>query len=178
MIKVSGGGRSVAAVLAHFRYIGRHGRVSLLSDDGQELTARNLRGQLADWSLDEVSARDAEPYAGVTGSTARKLVHNLVFSMPKGTPPEALLGAVRDFARENFGLSRRYAMALHTDQEHPHVHLVVMARDLVGARLNIRKLTLREWRQQFAKALGKRGVVAVASQRAPAKSTLREKSNP
>ncbi|MDB6104572.1 MAG: relaxase/mobilization nuclease protein [Gammaproteobacteria bacterium] len=61
------------------------------------------------------------------GRKAPKLVHNLVFSMPKGTPPDKLYQAVRRFASEKFALQHRYAMALHTDQGHPHVHMVVKA---------------------------------------------------
>ena len=64
-----------------------------------------------------------------------------MFSMSKGTPPEKLLKAVRVFAREKFALQHRYAMALHTDQGHPHVHLIVKAVSEQGVRLNIRPPT-------------------------------------
>jgi len=46
----------------------------------------------------------------------------------------------------------RYAMVLHTDQAHPHVHLVVSAHDRENGRLNINKADLR-WREQFARHL-------------------------
>ncbi len=80
-------------------------------------------------------------------------MHNLVFSMPKGTPPEKLLSATQKFAREKFALQHRYAMVLHTDQGHPHVHLVVKAVSEQGERLYIRKATLRAWREDFAQLL-------------------------
>lgn len=35
------------------------------------------------------------------------------------------LEAVRNFAREEFALKHRYAFALHTDEPHPHVYMVV-----------------------------------------------------
>jgi Relaxase/Mobilisation nuclease domain len=95
-----------------------------------------------------------------------KLVHNLVFSMPKGTPPEKLQRAVRAFAREKFARRHRYAMALHTDQGHPHVHVVVRAMSEQGERLNIRKGTLREWRRDFARHLRDLGIEANATARA------------
>ena len=69
-----------------------------------------------------------------------------MFSMPAGTPPDKVLAAVKNFAREEFGLKHRYAMVLHTDEPHPHVHMVVKAVSEQGVRLNIRKATLREWR--------------------------------
>src|SRR5262252_7391282 len=67
--------------------------------------------------------------------------------MPKGTPPEKLLLATQKFAREKFGLLHRYAMVLHSDQGHPHVHLVVKAVSERGERLYIRKATLQHWRE-------------------------------
>src|SRR5207237_6459883 len=100
------------------------------------------------------------------GRKPPKLVHNLVFSMPKGMPPEKLLQAVRTFAREKFALQHRYAMALHTDQGHPHVHVVVKAVSEQDERLNIRKATLREWRRDFARYLRDLGVEANATERA------------
>jgi len=59
--------------------------------------------------------------------------------MPKETPPDKLLRAVRKFSVERFALQHRYAMALHTDQANPHVHVVVKAVSEQGKRLNIRK---------------------------------------
>jgi len=83
--------------------------------------------------------------------------------MPRGTPSPKLLAAVRDFAREEFALKHRYAMVLHTDQDHPHVHLVVKAMSEEGRRLNIRKATLWEWRRDFARHLRAHGVAANAT---------------
>ena len=92
-----------------------------------------------------------------------KQVHNIVFSMPAGTPPEKLLAATQKFAREKFALQNRYAMVLHTDQGHPHVHLVVKVQSEEGKRLYIRKATLREWREDFAAILRELGVAANAT---------------
>jgi len=90
----------------------------------------------------------------------------MIFSMPAGTPPNKVLAAVKDFAREEFGAKHRYAMVLHTDEPHPHVHMVVKAMGHDGTRLNIRKATLREWRRQFARHLREHGVAANATERA------------
>jgi type IV secretory pathway VirD2 relaxase len=88
-----------------------------------------------------------------------------IFSMPAGTPPEKVLAAVKNVAREEFGAKHRYAMVLHTDEPHPHVHLVVRAMGYDGQRLNIRKATLREWRREFARHLRELGVAANATER-------------
>lgn len=80
-------------------------------------------------------------------------------TMPAGTPPEKVLAAARIFARENFALQYRYAMALHADQAHPHVHLVVKCEHEYepGRRLYIRKDTLRQWCEQFAVQMREQG---------------------
>ena len=86
--------------------------------------------------------------------------------MPAGTPSKKVLAAVKNFAREEFGAKHRYAMVLHTDEPHPHVHVVVQAMGYDGKRLNIRKATLREWRREFARHLREQGVAANATERA------------
>jgi len=95
-----------------------------------------------------------------------KLVHKVLFSMPAGTPPRKVLAAVKDFTREEFALKHRYAMVLHTDEPHPHVHMVVKAVSEQGVRLNTRKATLRHWRKEFARHLRANGVEANATERA------------
>ena len=89
-----------------------------------------------------------------------------MFSMPPGTPPDKVLGAVRNFAREEFWGQHRYAFVLHTDEPHPHVHLVLKAVNEEGVRLNIKKATLRHWRSEFARNLRLLGVEANATERA------------
>ena len=44
--------------------------------------------------------------------------------MPAGTAPDKVLTAVQGFCREEFGLKHRYVAALHTDEPHPHVHVM------------------------------------------------------
>jgi hypothetical protein len=97
------------------------------------------------------------------GRRQPKLVHNIVLSMPSDTPPARLLAASRAFAREEFAFKHRYAMVLHTDQAHPHVHLVVSAHDREGGRFNICKADLRRWREQFARHLRNHGLEANAT---------------
>jgi len=119
-----------------------------------------------DWDL------DLEVHAGPSARSVRgprkpvKLVHNIIFSMPARTPPDKVLRAVRAFATEEFALKHRYAMVLHTDEPHPHVHMVVKAISERGVRLNIRKATLRNWRQRYATRLREQGVAANATERA------------
>jgi type IV secretory pathway VirD2 relaxase len=100
-----------------------------------------------------------------------------MFSMPPGTPPGKVLGAVRNFAREGFWSQHRYAFALHTDDAHPHVHLVLKAVSEQGVRLNIKKATLRHWRSEFARNLRLLGVEANTTERAVRGETRKAKKD-
>jgi hypothetical protein len=167
MIKVSGGARTLRGVGAHFDYIGREGLGQIETDMGERLNERGFENDLMlDWDLDLDILRRHTDQAVAFGRKPPKLVHNLIFSMPKGTPADKLEAAVRAFALDRFALQHRYAMALHTHQGNPHVHLVVKAVSEQGVRLNIRKATLREWRKQFAAHLRERGIAANATERA------------
>ena len=176
MVKVTGGGRDTGTAQAHINYIDRQGQLDVLTDEGDVLIGKAVSQLLVeDWKLDTIikQRHRQTPLPGEKDKRA-KLVHNIVLSMPKGTPPAAVLAAAQRFARENFALSHRYAMVLHdpaTDPKHektesgknPHVHLVVKAVSESGERLYIRKDTLQTWREQFAQALRAQGIEANAT---------------
>ncbi|MBD9665676.1 relaxase/mobilization nuclease domain-containing protein [Variovorax sp. VRV01] len=168
MVKVSGGGRDIGGVEAHLRYIGRHGKLQLETDEGLAPQGRGAAKEItADWQLALCRSQYKPKPAPGQKDTRAKLVHNIVLSMPAGTPPDKIRAAARVFARENFALQYRYAMVLHTDQPHPHVHLVVKCEHEFepGKRLYIRKDTLRQWREQFAALMREQGVAANATPR-------------
>jgi hypothetical protein len=121
---------------------------------------------IEDWGLDLDEKRRTADLKRRATSKEPKLVHKMILSMPAGTPPEKVLAAVKDFAREEFGAKHRYALLLHTDEPHPHVHMVVRAMGHDGKRPKIRKATLRAWRQEFARRLRAYGVAANAIDRA------------
>jgi hypothetical protein len=169
MVKIlSRGGQGLGAIRRHLDYLHLRddSELDLETDDGQRLTGEGVAKELLkDWDLDlEEHRRRSDLEAGIGRSA--KLVHKLMFSMPARTPPEEVLAAVKNFAREEFGLKHRYVMVLHTDEPHPHVHMVVKAVSEQGERLHIRKATLREWRREFARHLRALGVAANATERA------------
>lgn len=166
MVKVSGGAREAGGAQAHFDYIDRHGKLEIATDDGRELLGKDVGAELVeDWNLDLSKGQYRPKPAAGEKDTRPKVVHNIVLSMPAPTPAKAVLAAAQKFARENFALQYRYAMVLHTDQRHPHVHLVVKAEYEyeAGKRLYIRKATLQAWREQFATYLREEGVAANAT---------------
>lgn len=168
MVKVlTRGGQDLGAVRRHLEYLDRNGELDLETDDGQRLAGKGVeRELLEDWDLDIEQDRRTAALEVQPGRSPPKLVHKVLFSMPPGTPPGKVLEAVKNFAREEFALKHRYLMVLHTDEAHPHVHMVIKAVSEQGVRLNIRKPTLRDWRQKFAEQLRREGVAANATERA------------
>ncbi len=150
----------------HLDYIGRYGELELEGVGGERLQGRIGNALLEDWDLDLDDVRRQSGLVAANGRKPPKLIHKLMFSMPPGTPPDKVLGAVRNLAREQFALQYRYAFVLHTDEPHPHVHLVLKAVSEQGVRLNIKKATLRLWRSEFARHLRLLGVAANATERA------------
>lgn len=165
MVKVTGGGISAGAVSAHFGYISRRGELEIETDEGERIPKEAQKEFLEDWHLELTAGQYRAGRDGKQEARKVKLVHKIVLSMPAPTPPEKVLAAARTFAREKFALQHRYAMVLHTDQPHPHVHMVVKAEGEHGRRLHIGKEMLREWREDFARMMREQGVAANATPR-------------
>jgi hypothetical protein len=154
MVKVTGGGRGMAAIAAHFRYISKHGRLAI--EDDRSVVRDGKDGVL------ELVEQWRHAGALIPERSARREAFNLMLSMPAGTPAPAIQSAVRDFARGEFS-NHRCVMVLHTHQANPHVHLSVRAEGKDGQRLNPRKADLRRWRETFAEKLRELGIEAEAS---------------
>ena len=179
MLKVlRAGAPTIAAVRRHLDYVGREGDVALHTDDGQVLRGDDAVAGLAlDWDLDLEDCRRRPDLGPSAGRPPPRLVHKLVFSMPAGTAPDKVLTAVQGFCREEFGLKHRYLAALHTDEPHPHVHVLVKAMSEQRGRLHIRKATLRGWQEEFARQLRAVGVAANATPRSVRGETKPRKSD-
>lgn len=161
------GSTALGSVGRHFGYIGRYGELALETDEGDQLRGGGIGRELIEqWDLDLDEHRRTADLSASRGREPPKLVHKLMFSMPAGTSPAAVVTAARNFLREEFALKHRYAFVLHTDEPHPHVHAVVKAVSEQGVRLHIKKETLRRWRQEFARHLREQGIAANATDRA------------
>jgi hypothetical protein len=158
MVKVTGRTRDPGHLLAHLDYITRRGDLEAEDRDGVILTGRDdVRVLALDWS----AAAMSDPRWRANSSVSL----SIVLSMPAATDPVAMRDAARSFARETFGDQFDYAFVLHTDADHPHVHLAVRALGDDGRRLNPKKADLAAWRERFALALRERGVEAEATPR-------------
>ncbi|OAO04820.1 hypothetical protein A8B75_06655 [Sphingomonadales bacterium EhC05] len=155
LVKVTGRQRGGGHVKAHLDYIGRKGGVDIESCDGEILTSKeDIAERAAEWS-DTLQWRSRPTVSSVS----------LVFSMPAGTDPDKVLGAVRALAHSELSDNHDYVLALHTDTPRPHVHLTVQAEGLDRTRFNPRPVQLNRLREQFARELRARGVVAEATPR-------------
>jgi hypothetical protein len=156
MVKVTGGGRGMKAIAAHFKYISKNGRLEIEDDRGEVLRGKDdLRGLADDWRLGGTPIDDVG---------FRREAFNIMLSMPRGVDPLYVLKAAREFAQAKLA-DHKFVMVLHDHQANPHVHLSVRAESRFGKRLNPRKEDLSRWRQTFAEKLRGWGVEAEASAR-------------
>lgn len=169
IIKVtSAGSNTLQAIQVHFEDLqnGKHRALEMDFFSAPVVSKKAARALIDDWDLELDDLYWRQPYLVRIRRRTPKLVHKILFSMPSGTPPDNLLAAVRNFAQKEFAERHRYALALHTDEPHPHVHMVLKAMSEDWEHhLNIRKAMLRQWRQEFARHLCALGV--------PAKATMR-----
>ena len=155
VVKVTGRQRGGTHVKAHLEYIGRKGEVEIETRDGEVLTSKeDVAERAAEWS-DTLHWRSRPTVSSVS----------LIFSMPEGTDPDKVLGAVRALAHAELSDNHDYVMALHTDTPRPHVHLTVQAEGLDRKRFNPRPVQLNRFRERFARELRARGVAAEATPR-------------
>lgn len=160
MVKVTGGGRGMKAIVAHLRYISKNGRLEIEDQRGETLRGKDSLRDLADewrWGGSKI------PEEAVPGQ--RREAFNIMLSMPRGTDPLTVQRAAREFARAELA-EHTYVMVLHDHQANPHVHISVRAESRQGRRLNPRKADLHRWRETFAEKLNDQGIEAEATRQA------------
>ena len=154
MVKVTGGGRGMKAIAAHFRYISKNGRLDIEDDQGNVSRGKDAVRELTeDWRMGG---------SFIENESHRREAFNIILSMPRGTDTLAVLRAAREFAQEELA-DHKYVMVLHDHQANPHVHLSVRAESKDGRRLNPRKADLHRWRETFAEKLRGWGIDAEAT---------------
>ncbi len=157
MVKVTGGGRGMSAIAAHFRYISKNGRLAIEDDRGAVRDGKEALHDLVDqWR-----------YGGslIDDVGHRREAFNIMLSMPAGTDAVFVQKAAREFAQTEL-TGHRYVMVLHEHQANPHVHLSVRAEGTNGHRLNPRKTDLHRWRETFAEKLRGWGIEAETTRQA------------
>ena len=161
MVKVTGYTKGSQHLGSHVDYIARDGELPLMTSEGETLTGKEDIQQVSESWKNDLGGNRRGKKAGRAG---QRLSTNLVLSIPKGDP-NRLVDAAQGFAKTTFH-NHDWVMALHTDTQHPHVHLTIRNRGHDGTRLHIPKGKTQEWREDFAEALRGQGIEAEATRRA------------
>ncbi|MCP3468653.1 relaxase/mobilization nuclease domain-containing protein [Bradyrhizobium sp. CCGUVB23] len=170
-----GGAMTPERMIKQWQYLSRNGKLEL------QLSARHLDIPLR-WDKMLETARS---WAWETGNYVEShrdeerdqdLTTHIVVSFPPGTDQEAAYGAGRGWAAKMFGSGfgggqYNYLTAFHTDRGHPHLHVVVNRRELLGRGwLKISRrhphLNYKALRTEMAEISRQHGIMLDASSRA------------
>lgn len=155
MVKISGNAKGGGHVGSHLLYISRNGKLEIETEQGEIINSKDaLKEKIKEWQQD----------LGKRKKNTRDTV-NIVLSMPAGTDPIGLTNAARKFAKNRFAENHQYVFALHTDVDHPHVHLTVKSLGFDGTRLHVKRGDPQIWREEFAEQLRAQGIDAEATPR-------------
>src|ERR1039458_4008931 len=101
MVKVTGGGRGMRAIAAHLRYITRNGTLEIEDDRGVVERGKD--------TLLDIERQWQFGGARIDDVGNRREAFNVMLSMPRGTDPQTVLFAAREFAKIEFA-DHRYVM--------------------------------------------------------------------
>lgn len=154
VVKITGHAKGAKQLKAHMDYMTRQSTLTAFTErDDVVDDADSLEEIREDWLSDEQHGRKNG-----------RLTTNIALSIRDGDR-EALLEAGRAFAAQSFE-GHDYLIVMHTDTQHPHLHLTVRNRAADGSRLHVPKGKPQEWRETFAVELRERSINAEATSRA------------
>lgn len=156
MVKISGSSKGCDKAQAHLNYIGRQGEIEIENEYGEKFKGDEQKQLMKAWEATGMHGKHE------TGN--KREAFHIVFSMPKGTNPNAMKTAVKNLVQEEFA-GHKYFVAQHLDTDNPHCHVLLSATDDRGARLNPRKADLHNYRVQFVNKLAEQGIEATTSRR-------------
>ncbi|WOE76753.1 relaxase/mobilization nuclease domain-containing protein [Alterisphingorhabdus coralli] len=165
MVKVTGRQKMGAGSFGNLAYISRLDdknaeNIALEDERGNIITTadqmRDISKQWARWNDAAVKGFDDRRKGDVSRS--------MMLSHGKEMDADVLMESAREWAKKELA-GHRYVMALHTDTDHPHVHITYAARNKAGERTYPDRETLQRWRDSFAEQLRERGVEANATPR-------------
>lgn len=165
MVKISSFGRGANAFYSKLAYVSRDQTLQVENERGEVFNGREeIMLLVNDW---KTGFGDSKRYKN------RRDTMNLILSMPASVDSESVLKATRHFTRSEFAKNHEYVFVLHTDEPHPHCHVIVKCLGFDGKRLNPRKADLQAWREGFAEKLRDQGVEAEATPRRSRGVTLK-----
>jgi hypothetical protein len=162
LLKITRYGHGGFKILAHAKYISRHGKLSLEDESGDPIDdPAALRRRVRSWAEQAGAAMD-EPAAEV--KRKRRVTAHFVLDAGPGVDPRKLTKATREFLAEQFGKQgHEYVFTRHDDTQQPHVHVILNLMDEHGKRLHTSVSQVQSWRERFAETARKHGIEVDAS---------------
>ncbi|ACM39658.1 MULTISPECIES: T-DNA border endonuclease VirD2 [Rhizobium/Agrobacterium group] len=170
-----GGTKTLQQIINQLEYLSRKGTLEL------QRSARhldifvppdNIRDLARSWIQETGTYDESQP----DEERQKELTTHIIVSFPAGTSQPAAYAASREWAAETFGSGEgggqyNYLTAFHTDRDHPHLHVVVNRRELLGHKwLKISRrhpqLNYDALRTRMAKVSFRHGIVLEATRRA------------
>ena len=172
MVKITGTNKIAGTLKAHLSYLQRRADGDIEDERGvlYEANAATVERILKQWGVAVEEGHENEREALPEDAAAERqrnqktIAVHIVLSMPKHTNAAAVMRAARGFAGEELQ-NHQHLLVLHTDKDHPHVHIVVnnIGNDL--QRLPRRREDMQRWREVFARELKSQGIEAAATPR-------------
>jgi len=141
MVKVlSRGGQNLNPYRTIWPILAARGELDLETDEGQAVSGADPKPH---YSTIGLGHRDRTSPANLAATNNRQPSQTgsqtSVSPCRRARRPTKVLQAVGTLLVKSSPLKHRYAIVLHTDEPHPHVHMVVKAVSEQGIRLNIKK---------------------------------------
>lgn len=162
VLKITQYGHGGAKILAHIRYVQRHGKLAVEDENGEHVEdARELRRRVRLWT-EQAGAGMKEPAADA--ARRRRVTAHFILDAGRDADRDALRTSVREFLAERFGKQgHEYLFARHDDTKQPHVHVVLNMMNGQGRRLHTSVAEVQRWREQFAEVARGHGIEVDAS---------------
>ncbi|GAC1679261.1 MAG: hypothetical protein NVS9B2_30370 [Steroidobacteraceae bacterium] len=162
LLKITRYGHGGFKILAHAKYISRHGKLTLEDEAGDRIDDPvALRRRVRAW-IETAGAAMDEPAAEV--KRKRRVTAHFVLDAGPGADPKKLTKATREFLAEQFGKQgHEYVFVRHDDTKQPHVHVILNLMDEHGKRLHTSVAEVQRWRERFAETARKHGIEVDAS---------------
>ncbi|ABC92934.1 UNVERIFIED_ORG: type IV secretion system T-DNA border endonuclease VirD2 [Rhizobium etli] len=170
-----GGTRTLQQIINQLEYLSRKGKLEL------QRSARHLDipvppDQIAELARSWVQETGVYDESQPDERREQELTTHIIVSFPPGTGRADAYAASREWAAEMFGSGNgggryNYLTAFHVDRDHPHLHVVVNRRELLGREwLKISRrhphLNYEALRMKMAEISLRHGIVLDASSRA------------
>jgi len=168
VFKVTSYSKTGSQLRAHLEYISRTGRFAK-HEDGPVTVYDQSGGEIHDadelreaGDLLAAGVPGLAPAASKAGRKRERVAMHLMLAMPPTGDPARFELAVRDFLQERFG-SHDYLFAFHDDTDNFHAHVAIGMQGLDGQWLRPNRSELYDWRRDWADALERNGIEAIAT---------------